>query len=93
MIIVREVFTAKPGMASKLARLFKSALASQPGRAMVMTDLVGKFNTVVLETEYASLTEFEARMKDYMENEEWRSRMVGYTEMYQTGKREIYQIV
>ena len=31
----------------------------------VMTDLTGKFNQVVMETEVKDLAEFERRMKEY----------------------------
>ena len=93
MIIVREVFIAKPGMASKLAKLFKKAMQGTPERARIMTDWSGDFNKVVIESEYQSLQEFEERMKEYRTNPAWRDKMAGYTEMYQTGQREIYQVV
>ena len=94
MIIVREVFTAKPGMAGKMARMMKAVFSEMPNaRVKIMTDLTGKFNTVVLETEMDNLQAFEQRMQDYMANPVWRDRMSGYTEMYKTGCREIYQVV
>lgn len=45
MIIVREVFTCKPGQASKFAKLMKKAFIG--GNYKVMTDLVGNYNTVL----------------------------------------------
>ena len=65
MLIIREVFIAKPGQASRLAKLFKNASRVMPGKVRIMTDLVGKFNKVVMETEVKSLAEFEKRMKQY----------------------------
>ena len=93
MIQVRETFIAKPGCASKLARMFVEALRSAPWRTRVLTDVVGQFNTVCLETEAASTAEFEARMQEYMSNAELRNKMAGYTELYVEGKREIFQVV
>lgn len=94
MIIIREVFIAKPGMAGKLARLFKSVFSEMPGvRAKVMTDMVGDFNQVVIETELDNLSAFEQRMKDYGQSEQIREKMSAYTEMYKTGKREILQVL
>ena len=93
MIQVRETFIAKPGQASKLARMFVEVLKDAPWRTRVLTDLVGQFNTVCMETEAASIGEFEARMKEYMSNAEMRSKMAGYTDMYLKGKREIFQVV
>lgn len=95
MIIVQETFIAKPGMAGKLSKLMKSVL-SQEGtgsRIKVLTDLTGSFNTIVIQTELDGLQAFEQRMKDYAQNSSWKDKMVGYTEMYVEGKREIYQVV
>ena len=52
MYIIRETFTARPGKASSLARLFKEIMADVVGlKFRVLTDYVGEFNTVVMETE------------------------------------------
>jgi len=64
MLIIREVFTAKPGQASKLAKLFKKGFAGDP-TTRVMTDMVGDYNTVVVEVQVENLAEFEKQMKDY----------------------------
>jgi hypothetical protein len=93
MILIRESFKAKPGMASKLARVFKDALRGYPENAKVMTDVVGQFNTVVIETEAESFAHFEKRMAEYMADPELRKKFAGYTEMYIEGRREIFQIV
>jgi len=94
MFVVRETFTARPGMASKLAALFKQGPGHEPGVKMrVMTDHVGTFNTVVMETEVADLNEFDKRMKEYSERPDVRERMKGYTDMYLTGTREIYRVI
>lgn len=96
MIVVREIFTAKPGQASKLAKLFKKM--NMPG-ARIMTDLVGDYNTVVMEAQVNSLAEWEKQMEEYKSGKpdpkmdpEVAKEMSKYTEMYLTGRREIYQI-
>jgi hypothetical protein len=94
MFIVREEFTAKPGQASKLAALFKDFLTVMPRqKARVLTDAVGRFNTVVIETEVADLSAHEKEMQEYMSRPDLRDKMKGYTDMYLTGRREIYRIV
>jgi hypothetical protein len=94
MYVIREWFTAKPGMASKLATLMKQVVAAESGmKARVMTDHVGSFNTVVVETETDDLNEFDKRMKEYMSRADLRERMKGYTDLYLTGGREIYKVV
>ena len=97
MYVVRETFTAKPGMASKLAALFKdifSTMSTQKGvKSRVLTDSVGQFNTVVIETEVPEFSTFEKLMQEYATRTDVRDRMKGYTDMYVSGRREIYQVV
>ena len=99
MLIIREVFTAKPGQASKLAKLFKKGFGGDPN-ARIMTDMAGDFNTVVIETQVKSLAEFEKQMEEYKSGKpdpkmdpKVAEEMSKYTEMYLTGRREIFQIV
>ncbi len=96
MIIVREIFTAKPGMASKLAKMFKEWSKDMPGNTRVMTDAVGEYNTVVMESEYENLTAFEKSVEEYMKKsraEKKSDDAPKYTEMYLTGRREIFRVV
>ena len=93
MLVVREVFVAKPGCASKLAALMKEAVvAGWVGKCRVMTDVTGDFNRVVLETEVASLTELESRLEEYGKNQALHDKMKGYTDMYLTGSREMFRV-
>lgn len=99
MLIVREVFKAKPGQASKLAKLMKKAFIGD-SEMIIMTDIVGDYNTVVAEMHVESLAQFEKEMEEYRSGEqaskmdpEVAEQMKNYTEMYLTGRREIYQIV
>ena len=94
MYVIRETFTAKPGMASKLAKLFSEVMSDQLHlNTRVLTDFVGPFNTVVMETEVENLEEHGRRMKEHMENPGIRARMNGYTDLYVSGSREVYQVV
>ena len=94
MYVIRETFTAKPGMASKLARLFSEVMADDDQtNTRVLTDFVGPFNTVVMETEVENLEEHNRRMKEHMQRSNIGERMKGYTDLYVSGSREIYQVV
>ena len=91
MIIVRDIFIAKPGLASKLAKMWKEQMPA----AKIMTDVTGRYNTVVMETEYDSLTDWDAMMKKYMDGSKQKSgKSAGpnYTEMYTSGRREIFRV-
>lgn len=92
MIVVRNVFVAKPGNASTLAAQLKNAasIGALP-KHRVLTDVTGEFNRVILEYEVDSIREFETRMNDYATNEALRSAMKGYTDLFLTGHRELLQ--
>jgi hypothetical protein len=94
MLIIRNCFVAKPGQASKLAAQLKEASkVAQIGNARILTDVTGEFNRVVLEFEIANIGEFEARMRDYQTNEQFKEKMKGYTDLWETGHREILRTV
>jgi hypothetical protein len=99
MLIVREIFTAKPGQASKLAKLFRKAMPEDQNMT-IMTDLVSDFNTIIVEYRVNNLAEFEKQMEEYKSgkpdpkmDQDVAKELSNYTEMYLTGRREIYQIV
>ncbi len=94
MMVVRNIFVAKPGQASKLAAQFKTtAEAAKMPRYRVLTDVTGEFNRVILEYEVDSISGFEKQMAEYATSEVFKNGLKGYTDLYQTGTREILQIV
>src|SRR5579862_8022665 len=93
MLVVRNCFVAKPGQASKLAAQLKEAAAvAKVPKYRVLTDLTGEFNRVILEFEVENISGFEERLKDYATNEAFRAKMKGYTDLWNSGSREILQI-
>lgn len=93
MIVIRNCFVAKPGNASKLAAQLKEAIAvTGISKYRILTDLTGDFNRVVMEMEAENVGEFEARMREYQTNAQFREKMAGYTELWITGTREIMQV-
>jgi hypothetical protein len=96
MIIVRESFVTKPGLASKFAKIMRDAqkqFPGSPGKFRIMTDLTGAFNRVVMETELDNLGDLDKRMQEYKSNKKARETMSGYTDMYFTGEREIFEVL
>lgn len=91
MIIVREVFIAKPGQASTMAKMFKEEWGKD---SRVMTDLTGVFNKVVVESEYDTLAAWETKMKEWMSKSKPAPDPTkpSHTDMYTQGKREIFRI-
>jgi len=92
MIVVRNTFTAKPGQAGKLvAQMKEVAGAGGLKNLRFMTDLVGDFNTVVMEHEVESIAEFESLMQKYSTDPQMRDKAKGYTDLWITGKRELFR--
>jgi predicted translin family RNA/ssDNA-binding protein len=96
MIIVHDIFVCKPGNASKMAKLFKEVMADSQEVVNIMTDLTGQYNRVIMVSKYDNLTAFEKSFEKYMQDSEemrkMREKMKGYTDMYLSGSREIYQV-
>jgi len=93
MIVIRNTFTTKPGQAGKLIAQMKDvAAAGSLHNVRFLTDLTGDFNQVVMEHEVESLAAFEALMQRYATDPQVREKNKGYTELWFTGKREIFRI-
>jgi hypothetical protein len=93
MLVVRDIFTARPGKASELARLFRDVTkGSDIGRVRVLTDFVSTHNTVVVEMEVEDVAALDRAMKD-REKHAARFREAGYTELFYSGHREILQVL
>lgn len=96
MIIVQDTFVCKPGNASKLAKKFKEAMQGLSEVQQILTDMSGQFNRVLIVSKYDSLTAYEQSWEKYKADSEEMKKMneamAGYTEMYLTGSREIFQV-
>ena len=96
MFIVRETFIAKPGHAGKFAMMMKEEMAKwKDFKGYVLLDCVTHYNTIVVEYELKSLADFENSMNERKKEMEKMdtSKPPAYTELYQTGKREIFKVV
>ena len=96
MIIVHDIFICKPGNGSKVAKLFKEAMAGNKELVSIMTDMTGQSNKVIMVSQYENLSGYEASWNKYMENSEeikkMQEMMKGFHDMYLTGSREIYKV-
>ena len=94
MMIVRNSFIAKPGQAGKLAAQLKDmANAGSLRNFRIMTDITGDFNHVVMEHEVESASEFEGLMTRYSSDPQAREKAKGYTDLWITGRRELFRVV
>ena len=99
MLLVREIFIAKPGHAGELAKLMKTEMkeADASGRLPeVFLDHVAAYNTIVVQYYVKSLTDFENLWEaEKAKQKKATKKRSGpkYTDLYLTGKREILRVV
>ena len=99
MILVRDVFRLKFGKARDALAAFKEVgdAAERAGfrsdSFRVLTDLVGPYYTLVLETTYPNLSEYEKANTTAMANEDWRRGYQKFTPHVESGYREVFTIV
>lgn len=97
MIIVRDVFNIRPDQMKEAKALLHQVkeLNTRLGIPLgkVMTDLTGSFYTLVLETDYPSLTEYEKALPKVFENQDWQTVYGKFRPMIQSGQREIFSVV
>src|SRR4051812_25732029 len=96
MIIIRETFIAKPGHAGEFARLMKEEMKQwKEFKGYVLLDMVTDYNTIVVEYEMESLADFEKMMVSHKKDQDKMKdkNPPPYTQLYQTGKREIFKVV
>ena len=95
MIIVHDIFVCKPGNASKMAKMFKEVMADNKELVNIMTDMTGQYNRVIMVSKFENLAAYEKMYESYKNpTEEMKkqfAKMQGYTDMYLTGSREIFQ--
>ena len=95
MFIVRNCFVAKPGSAGKLAGMMKEAFAEAgvPNHR-VLTDFTGELNRVIVEFQVERVGDVESTIAGYRSSKAFREKMAGkYTELWQSGVREILRVV
>ena len=97
MIIIHDIFVCKPGNASKMAKLFKEAMAKNPYLVNVMTDMTGQYHRVIMAMQFENLAAYEKATEEMMKNptpemKEAIKKMEGMNEMYVGGSREIYKV-
>lgn len=95
MYQVRETFHCKPGKAKELVRMFKRAIPhfekTEGGRNYkVMTDIVGQYWTVVMELEVDDIGSFIGSLRQSTGSAELKEILKGYTELIESGSREIF---
>jgi hypothetical protein len=98
MIVVRDVFQLKFGKSREAVALWKEGLAiAQRGgftrSTRLLTDVVGQYYTLVFESQFDSMADWERAGKGIMENAEWRAWYPKFTPLAEGGHREVLTVV
>ena len=98
MYVVRDIFRCKPGKAKDLVAKFKRSIASMErddgfANTRVMVDAVADYWTVVIESDVATLEQFEQHQREFSARPEVREAMEGYMDLVEGGRREIWRLM
>jgi hypothetical protein len=92
MILVRIIFQVRQGHIRQMVDMLKQATADAPNRPRILTDLSGPFNTLVLETRYASLAAAEEWRNAFFTSQEFRQQEAADADSILGGSNEFYTI-
>ncbi len=96
MFVIRDVFRAKAGKGKELINKFKSAAVFMPNEGVharrILSDMVANYWTIVMETEVEKLDTYFALLGTRPSNPKAEEVMKGYTEIVESGYREILRV-
>lgn len=97
MIVVRDVFQIEPEKMKQAKDEIKQhrQLTAPLGYRLtrVMTDLSGDFYTLVFESEFTSLADYEKALRNILADKGWQASYGRLRKMIRSGRREIYTVV
>ncbi|HEY8667312.1 MAG TPA: NIPSNAP family protein [Tepidisphaeraceae bacterium] len=100
MVVVRDIFQLKFGQAKEAVTLWKQVIAINQRRGYgtaatrMLTDLVGPaYYTLILETTFDSVAQFEKGIKEVLADPEWRAIYAKIIPLTESGRREILSVV
>lgn len=98
MILSRTVFHAKFGKADDVVARFKESMADAPDEQLaqlqprILTDISGRFDTVVIETTHESLAALEQFRAMLFQQDSERVTPNDMLDLVETGYNEYYTI-
>jgi hypothetical protein len=97
MIVVRDIFQLRFGTMREALALLKEEdaalrrLGVPPAR--VLSDVVGEYYTLVMETEYPNLGALETVLAAMSQDEGWRAFYGRFTPLVRHGRREVFRVM
>jgi hypothetical protein len=97
MIVVRDIFQVKFGRMKEAKAVWKDMLklflGDSRGRPRILTDLTGQYYTLVVESTFKNLTDYEEFSQQGMSAPEMGALYQKFVPLVDSGKREIFTIV
>ena len=97
MIVVRNVFHLEFGKAKEarilVAEMHKLVKKHGDRTSRFLTDLTGTFYTLVMETSYKNLSEYEKESEEVMGKEDFEKWYKKFVPLVREGYREIFTAV
>jgi hypothetical protein len=97
VILVRDIFQLHFGKAREAIALAKEerTITERAGGppARILTDLVGDYYTLVMETEVESLGQLDELLSGALQDPEWKEWFARFTPLVREGRREILRVV
>ncbi len=93
MILVRDIFQVKFGRMKEAREVWKEMLKAMPAgnKPRLLTDLTGQYYTLVMESTYKDLADYEASMRRDMPAV--GSLYQKFVPLVDSGRREMFTIV
>jgi hypothetical protein len=98
VIVVRDIFQLKFGKAKEAMDSLKRMIGNMVslrgyGPDRVLTDLTGQYYTLIMETTYNDLTDYEQAMRNTTSNDDWKKEYHLFADLVESGRREIFNVV
>ena len=92
MVLVRMVFHAQHGKIGQLVERFRQATAQSPNRPLILTDLSGPMNTMVLEGRHESLAAYEGWRAELFTSRQFHESESAMEGLIESGAIEFYTV-
>jgi predicted choloylglycine hydrolase len=97
MILVREVFSIDPEQMKSAKELMREyrGMVKKLNHPMpkIMTDLVADHYTLVMETEFKNMADFQETLDNAFSTPEWQQFYPSFRKLMRGGRREIYSLI
>jgi hypothetical protein len=97
MILVRDIFRLHFGRAREAVALAREGQAIETRfgyrTTRILTDVTGDYYTLVYESEFDSLADFERAITEGFQDPDWKAWYARFTPLVREGRREIFRVV